>query len=221
MGSIDGAQGPKMTVGYIGLGNAGFSMSSNIPKNGYSLVVHDQDQSKVQRAVAEWQHTTSATTSDGKPNAEAFKDCSVIITMLPHGKIVRDVLFGSSGIARALQPGTIVVDTSSSAPSDTKALGKELAQHELKLIDSPITQTYMHATDDGRSTLMVGSDSEEDYATVKPILECMASYIFHMGPLGSGHAVSVNPFIRLARICKLCTTARHILLHHPADTTRR
>ena len=205
MGSTNGTQKSRLTIGYIGLGNAGFSMASNIPKNGYSLVVHDQDQSKVERAVSEWQNTASATSSQGKPKAEAFKDCSVIITMLPHGKIVREVLFGAPDIARALQPGTIVVDTSSSAPSDTKELGKELAQHDLKLIDSPITQTYMHATDDGRSTLMVGSDSEEGYATVKPILECMASYIFHMGPLGSGHAVCAHSFVRLVPICKLCT----------------
>lgn len=97
-GHVNGSTLP--TVGYIGLGNAGFSMASNLPKNGYKLVVHDADQAKAARAAQEWTNTTA---SGGK--AEAFADCEVIITMLPNGKIVRDVLLGGNGIASALKPG--------------------------------------------------------------------------------------------------------------------
>lgn len=89
------------TVGYIGLGNAGFSMASNLPKAGYNLVVHDADDAKVKRAAKEWQNTTA---SHGKP--EAFSECEVIVTMLPQGKIVREVLLGDKGIAKALKPGS-------------------------------------------------------------------------------------------------------------------
>lgn len=187
------------TVGYIGLGNAGFSMASNLPKSGYTLVVHDADSSKAQKAASEWPNTTA---SNGE--ASAFAACEVIITMLPQGKIVREVLLGSRGIASALKPGTIIVDTSSSDPFGTKELGAELAKHQLQLVDSPITQTYMHATDAGESTLMVGSDSKEAYAKVEPILQTMASYIFHMGPLGAGHAMkTLNNYIMASSICAL------------------
>lgn len=206
--------GTVKTVGYIGLGNAGFSMASNLPKAGYNLVVHDVDDAKVQRAANEWKNTKA---SNGDP--QAFADCEVVITMLPQGKIVREVLLGKNGLASALKPGeyfpegrngnvtmlgTIIVDTSSSSPFDTRSLGQELAQHSLHLVDSPITQTYMHATDAGESTLMVGSDSEEDYAKVKPILQEMAGYIFHMGGLGTGHAMkTLNNYIMASSIIAL------------------
>ena len=204
MTTTNGAPRTVKTVGYIGLGNAGMSMSSNLPKKGYNLVVHDQDLAKVKKAVAEWKNTKSGTESSGKPDPKAFEECEVIITMLPHGGVVRDVLFGTDGIGPSLKPGTIIVDTSSSSPFDTKKLAKEVAGHQLKLIDSPITQTYMHATDDGRSTLMVGSDSEEDYEVVKPILQCMATYIFLMGPVGAGHAMkTLNNYIMASSICAL------------------
>lgn len=186
-------------VGYIGLGNAGFSMASNLPKAGYTLVVHDADAAKADRAAREWKNTTA---SQGK--ADAFSDCEVIVTMLPQGKIVREVLFGQNGIAKTLKPGTIVVDTSSSSPFDTRELGKELAEHSLELVDSPITQTYMHATDAGESTLMVGSDSDAAYEKVKPILETMGGYIFHMGPLGAGHAMkTLNNYIMASSLTAL------------------
>ncbi|EME43367.1 hypothetical protein DOTSEDRAFT_72693 [Dothistroma septosporum NZE10] len=186
-------------VGYIGLGNAGFSMASNLPKAGYSVIVHDVDDAKVQKAVSEWPNTTAA---NGKP--EAFADCEVIVTMLPHGKIVREVLLGKDNFARALKPGTIIVDTSSSSPFDTIALGKELAEHQLKLIDSPITQTYMHATDNGESTLIVGADDEQDFKKAEPIIRTMAGYVFHMGKLGNGHAMkTLNNYIMASSICAL------------------
>lgn len=97
--ATNSAPGVK-NVGYIGLGNAGFSMASNLPKAGYKLVVHDADTSKAKRAASEWKNTTA---SNGDP--EAFADCEVIVTMLPQGKIVRDVLLGKNGIASALKPG--------------------------------------------------------------------------------------------------------------------
>lgn len=122
-------------VGYIGLGNAGFSMASNLPKAGYKLVVHDTDTTKADRAAKEWENTI---TSQGK--AGAFSECEVVVTMLPQGRVVREVLFGHNGIATALKSGTIIVDTSSSSPFDTVSLGKELEQHSLKLVDAPITQ---------------------------------------------------------------------------------
>lgn len=35
----------------------------------------------------------------------AFKDVDVLITMLPNGKVVRDVLLGDEGVVRGLRPG--------------------------------------------------------------------------------------------------------------------
>ena len=175
-------------------------MASNIPKSGYNLIVHDVDTEKVQRAAKEWPNTTAW---NGDP--KQFHDCEVVITMLPQGKVVREVLLGKNSIASGLRPGTIIVDTSSSSPFDTIELGKELAKHELQLVDSPITQTYMHATDAGESTLIVGSDSREAFEKVEPILRCMAGYIFHMGKLGNGHAMkTLNNYIMASSICALC-----------------
>lgn len=75
-------------------------MASNLPKAGYHLVVHDADTAKAQKAASEWKNTV---VSHGK--AEVFRDCDIVITMLPQGKIVREVLLGDRGIAKALKPG--------------------------------------------------------------------------------------------------------------------
>ena len=50
---------PVRTVGYIGLGNADFSIASNLPKNGFNVIVLDNVTDKVQEAVKQWEKYNS------------------------------------------------------------------------------------------------------------------------------------------------------------------
>lgn len=176
-----------------------FSIASNLPRRGFKLVVYDADASKVQKAAKEWNNTAA---SDGSPSS--FAACDLIVTMLPNGDVVRDVLLGANGIASSLQKQTLIIDTSSSSPLSTISLGKDLEALDLILLDSPITQTYMHATDAGECTLMVGCSSAAAYERALPVLQSMGRSIFHMGALGSGHAMkTLNNYIMASSLCAL------------------
>lgn len=118
----------KTTVGYIGLGHAGYPMAACLAKKGYKLVVHDQDATPAHKFVQEFPEcrlacttpatTTITTTTDDDDAAgggaggtalvrDAFASCEIVMTMLPNGKIVREVLLGGeNGVAWGLQPGT-------------------------------------------------------------------------------------------------------------------
>jgi len=89
-----------LIVGWIGLGNAGFPMAANLAKADYSLLVHDVDPDREIKFVVEYPKCRVAI-----PREEAFKACDVIITMLPNGKTVQDVLIGDHGIGRSLRAG--------------------------------------------------------------------------------------------------------------------
>ena len=97
MGSISM---PVQTVGYIGLGKAGASMASNIPRAGFQMVVRDADPEREEKFAKENKNTTVA-----ESGPQGFKDCDVIVTMLPQGKVVREVVLGENGIAKGLKPG--------------------------------------------------------------------------------------------------------------------
>lgn len=100
--------------------------------------------------------------------------------------------------------GTIIVDTSSSSPFDTRSLGADLESHGLVLVDSPVTQAHLHDTDTGNATLMVGSNSSEAIEKVMPVLQAMAKYVFYMGSLGAGHAMkTLNNYVSAASIVAL------------------
>ena len=88
------------TVGYIGLGKAGASMASNLPRAGFQLIVRDADPARERKFAQENENTVVA-----RDGVNGFKDCDVIITMLPQGKVVREVVLGEDGIAKGLKPG--------------------------------------------------------------------------------------------------------------------
>jgi 3-hydroxyisobutyrate dehydrogenase-like beta-hydroxyacid dehydrogenase len=90
-------------IGFVGLGNAGYHLAANLPRAGFNLVVRDADPSRTKKFVDENQKSAIA----GANDENAWKEVDALITMLPNGEIVRDVLLGEAGIARHLRPGKI------------------------------------------------------------------------------------------------------------------
>jgi 3-hydroxyisobutyrate dehydrogenase-like beta-hydroxyacid dehydrogenase len=94
------------TIGYVGLGNAGYPMAACLAKKGHRLLVRDADPARGVKFVEEFPKCRIATS-----DAESFESCEVIITMLPNGSVVKDVLLGEIGIAPHLKPGMTFLST--------------------------------------------------------------------------------------------------------------
>lgn len=194
------------TVGYIGLGHAGYPLASTIAREGvYQLVVQDADPEPTNKFIHEHSNATAATKPDD------FADVDVLVTMLPNGGIVREVLLGKDGkhgIANFLKDRAVIIDTSSSSPYQTRETGKLLqdVNSSLVLVDSPVTQEYAFALAKGDATLMVGcNDADALQQIAMPILNVMGKYVFVMGNLGSGHAMkTLNNYTSAGSILALC-----------------
>lgn len=115
--------------------------------------------------------------------------------------------------------GSVVIDTSSSSPFDTRHLGEELSKLSIDLIDSPITQEKLHAIDTGGATLMIGSNSPTALEKVLPLLKDMSSHVFPMGSLGSGHIMkTLNNYVSVGSIIALCDALVRPLHWHSCFT---
>ncbi|TKA71260.1 hypothetical protein B0A55_07335 [Friedmanniomyces simplex] len=194
-----------LKIGYIGLGNAGYPLASTLSQAGYHLVVRDADPARAERFAHEYDNAQAAPTGG---SGDAFNQVEILVTMLPNGEIVRDVLLGSDdGLAKHLKDGAIIIDTSSSSPFHTRETARLLSEvnESLTLIDSPITQAYQHALAKGDATLMVGCSNAEALEKAMPVLKTMGQYVFHVGELGAGHAMkTLNNYTSAASILGLC-----------------
>lgn len=138
--------------------------------------------------------------------AEVVRGAEIVITMLPDGKSVRTVMLGKDGAAAAMQSGSLLVDMSSSAPTGTRALGKELAGLGIGMIDAPVSGGTKKAAD-GSLAIMAGG-RRGDVERARPVLEKLGNRIFHTGELGSGHAVkALNNYVSAAGLVAACEAA--------------
>ena len=165
------------TIGFIGLGVMGELMAANLEAAGYAVQSYDlkkKGNRKSARAAAE--------------GADA------LITMLPDGDAVRDAVLDA---LPALTRGAVVVDMSSSDPAGTRALGDALKAQGVGMVDAPVSGAKFKAKD-GTLAIMVGGEKEH-FAKVLPLLQKLGNQIFHVGPLGAGHAVkALNNYLGAA-----------------------
>ena len=174
-----------LEIGFIGIGNMGWPMAANLVKAGYPVTVHDADPARAARFAAE--HSARATGD----LASLGRAADVVITMLPHGRLVREVVSGlgaSGSLLAGLRPGTVVVDMSSSDPNGTRSLGAELAAAGVAMIDAPVSGLVDRART-GALTIMIGADDETAMQKARPVLECLGERLFRTGGLGCGHAM--------------------------------
>jgi len=180
-----------MKVGFIGIGNMGWPMASHIVKAGHQVLVHDADAKR----CAEFARTVGGRAAGSLPE---FAEVEYVVTMLPTGAIVREVLLGKAGVAPHLKPGTLVIDMSSSEPGGTRALSGELCGAKVVLLDAPVSGAVPRALS-GTLTIMLGGDDAAAVERAKPLLLCMGNRVFETGGLGTGHAMkALNNFVAAA-----------------------
>lgn len=181
-------------IGFIGLGAMGRGMATNCAKKGFNLVVLDIKPEPVAALV-------KAGATAAKDLADLSKRCSIIITVLPTGKEVAEIVWGAGGIFDHAKPGTLVMDLSTIAPEETDRLHAEAKKRGFKAVDAPIGRLAWHA-DRGESLFMVGAEPD-DFARVKPLLDAMGTTVHHCGPGGAGTRTKlVNNYLAITS-CQL------------------
>jgi 3-hydroxyisobutyrate dehydrogenase len=179
-------------IGFVGLGNMGAPMSANIAKAGYDVVVYDVDAARTKAHAATIGATPAATL------AELGAAVDIVVTMLPTGKIVTEAAIGEGGFATTLKPGSLLIDMSSSVPGGSRDLADALAKKGILFVDAPVSGAVPRATT-GTLTLMVGANSDADYALAEPVLKTMGNMLFRTGSVGTGHAMkALNNYVAAA-----------------------
>jgi 3-hydroxyisobutyrate dehydrogenase len=183
---------PPERIGFVGLGNMGAPMARRLMNAGYPLTVADASADAVQRFLS----------NEGAEPARSLRElgssCRVVITMLPDGNAVREVLLSDNGVASGLRPGSIAIDMSSAAPISTREIHDELARRGVSLIDAPVSGGVKKA---GEGTLAVMAGGDADIvARCRSLLENFGK-IFLTGGSGSGHALkSLNNYLSAAAL---------------------
>lgn len=180
----------KPTIGFIGVGYMGHGMAKNIVEAGYPLVTmahrkRDAVDDLIQRGA------TEATTP--KEIAEAADIIHLCVTGSPQ---VEANIRGENGLLAGLRKDAIIIDCSTSDPVSTLTLKSEIETAGGHLADAPLARTPKEAWE-GTLDTMVGA-SPEVFARIKPVLDCWAGVVVHLGDVGLGHKMKLlNNFLAM------------------------
>ena len=172
-----------LKLGFIGIGTMGWPMAANLVKAGFAVTVFDLSEARGRDFVR--QHPAAIATMALVDMAEQ----DIVVTMLPTGRIVSEVLLAGQKSAFLLnvKAGTIVIDMSSSEPTGTRELAAKLAGKGAILLDAPVSGAEPRAKA-ATLTIMIGSDNSAAVERARPVLAAMGNRLFVTGGSGSGHA---------------------------------
>lgn len=171
---------PPQRLGFVGLGNMGAPMARHLAAAGFQVVAADSNPAALARFC------------DAVPceRAASFaylgRACRLVITMLPDGAAVRQVLLGEAGVAAGLAAGSVVLDMSSAEPVATRALASKLAEAAVSLVDAPVSGGVKRAVE-GKLAIMAGGEPAA-IARCARVFAALGT-VFRTGASGSGHAV--------------------------------
>jgi 3-hydroxyisobutyrate dehydrogenase len=174
-------------IGFCGMGTMGASMSANVARAGFPLVVWNRTPGRASRPL---EHGAREA---GSPR-ELAADSDIVVICVSDTPDVEAVLFGEDGLASGLAAGSLVIDCSTISPSSTREFADRLREIGVAMVDAPVSGGSEGA-EQGTLTIMVGGE-EADVERARPILVAMGRTITHMGPIGSGQATkAVNQVI--------------------------
>lgn len=161
-------------LGFIGLGNIGAAIASNLLEDGHALTVHDTDTSRAD-SLQERGATAVATP------AEVAAVSEITFTSLPTPAIVEQV---AAAWADGATANSILVDLSTNAPATVRAIGQALAARGCHLLEAPLTGGAPGAQM-RMLVFMVGGDAAT-FERCEPLLARLGRATFHVGALGLG-----------------------------------
>ena len=180
----------KRVIGFIGVGLMGHGMAKNIVTKGHPLVVLGH------RNRDPVEHLKSLGATEAKTPRELAARCDIVHLCVTGSPQVEANLRGPDGVMASGKRGLIVIDCSTSNPVSTLALGEELKDSGMTLVDAPLSRTPVEA-EAGTLDTMVGCD-DATFKAIEPVLRCWAGTVVHLGPLGLGHKMKlVNNFIAM------------------------
>lgn len=167
-------------IGFIGLGTMGAPMARHLLEAGYELSVFDIDEGAIDRLA-------SAGATPAASSKAAIAGSEVVFLSLPGASEVSALI---EETADAFEPGSVLIDTTTSTPTTTASVSERLAERGVDVLGAPVSGGRVGA-EEGTLGTMVGGDPAVFEATTE-LLETFSAGITHVGERpGHGHAAKL------------------------------
>lgn len=169
-------------IAFIGLGNMGSGMASNLVKAGHAVRAFDLNPDAV-KALADQGAKAAASVEN------AVQGAQVVVTMLPAGPHVKSVYAGDNGVFSLATEDTVLIDCSTIDVETAREMGELAGSKGFSFVDAPVSGGVA-AAEGGTLTFMVGGP-QEAFDKAQPVLDAMGKAVIRAGDAGAGQAAKI------------------------------
>ena len=181
-----------MKTGWIGLGAMGRPMAGHLHERGLLAAVWNRSSEK----AAEFAARHDGVKACSSP-AELAAAVDVVCLCVSADDDLREVI---AAMRDSLRAGQVVIDHSTVGPLTARELADDLAELDVAFIDAPVTGGVEGAAN-GQLAIMVGGDAAA-VEKVRPVVECYARLVHHLGPSGAGQSAKAVNQLMVAGIAE-------------------
>jgi len=171
-----------MRIGFIGLGNVGGKLASNLLNNNFDLMVFDKDSEVI-----------NIFKNKGSKIASSIEELAlnndILITCLPSPEACKEVVESSKGIAASIKENQIWMEMSTTDEAQLKKHAALIESKKAIALEAPVSGGC-HRAATGNISIFVGG-KREGFEKALPILSCLGRRILHVGDFGSASVLKV------------------------------
>ena len=156
-------------IGFIGLGNMGEPMATNLVKAGLDVIGFDLIEEAKKKAERNGIHIAEDAVS-------ASENVDALISMLPASEHVESLYLGENGLLSKLDKAVLIIDCSTIAPDSAIKVANQAKDLDLSMVDAPVSGGVVGAQESTLTFIVGGAENNVERA--RPLLEKMGSNIF-------------------------------------------
>ncbi len=161
-------------IGMVGLGLMGSALAERFLKGRFVVLGFDRRPTCRHRLK----------TPGGMPVDRAAKvasTCTRIVLSLPTTAVVKEVI---REMMDHLSPGSMIIDTTTGEPDQTRVLAEQLAKRRIHYVDATVVGNSEQVR--RGNVIVLAGGTRQALSNCADIFDCFATRTFYVGPCGSG-----------------------------------
>ena len=188
-------------IGFIGLGVMGAPMAGHLSRNNFEVLVFNRTNEK----SIIWKSRNEGKVCNSPNELAISSEC--IVLCVGKDEDVKDIINGKSGIIDALNPGSVIIDHTTTSAELAKEMNEVLLSKDCFFLDAPISGGQLGA-ESGTLSIMAGGDREA-YEACNKIFKSYSKSHKYMGPSGSGQLTKMVNQICIAGLIQALAEGMH------------
>lgn len=164
-------------VGYIGIGNIGEPIATNVLNAGFDLMVYDLRLEPIERM-------RSLGAKVAKSAYDLGQHAELLEVSIAGDEQIESALTGSNGVLTGMASGSVIALHSTMHPRTVRRIGEAAGKLGVYVVDAQVSGGKQGARAKSLCYMMGGEAAVVERC--RPVFETSGKNLFHVGPLGTG-----------------------------------